>query len=802
MIVLIASVVNGIHMKEFFIESEIHSFYPFFDLFDELVFFHDCDSKVIFCNAAFKECFNLNLNTYDDFKNVSISFSPIETHLTASDQLCIQSKKAVLNKHEYLVWDKKEKSEVVIDRYPVFSTDKSKVIGILSIGRRIFEDEIYNFKYILANAPGYIYWKDTQSKYKWCNNNLAKFAGLRSPDEIKNKTDRDFSWAKEQAQAFIEEDKQVMNSRKPSISEVEFLSPITNKRTVLRTEKYPFVNNQNTVIGILAVASDITDIKMLEEALLQEKDKAESANKAKSAFIQNMSHDIRTPCSGIIGMSEGMMTVPEELTEENARMIFESGHSLLAMLNKVIDFVRVENPDFRKLQKDEQFSIPSMMNDLKTLYTASMHNRQLKFIVDIADDMPIYLISKPFLLNKILVNLIGNAIKFTDEGSITVSMVLIQENNMPILKISVADTGIGIPEDKRETVFEWFERLTPSYQGIYQGTGLGLATVKEAVNTMNGKIYIEDNKPRGTVFICEIPVQIAEDVEMRESEEVYITADDTQETTQLQTNNNHKTPSSQPKEASPTTMTEKNIGKNLLLIEDVAVAAKGATMMLENAGFSVDWADTGAKGLAMILTGKYDMVLSDIGLPDINGMDVVRQARAAYARVPIYALTGHANMDREMLLDIGFNDIMVKPFSLQKFNALLENREEKQKAAQTHVSTEKIIDLKVGEDLGYDRETTIDLLRTFRDMVPESMRQLQQAIDKLDILEIRDVLHALRSGSCYAPVPELNHVLGLAHEKVKKLSDNDVTKEKLDAIFSDSFASVNTFLEEMKKQNY
>jgi len=87
-------------------------------------------------------------------------------------------------------------------------------------------------------------------------------------------------------------------------------------------------------------------------------------------------------------------------------------------------------------------------------------------------------------------------------------------------------------------------------------------------------------------------------------------------------------------------------------------------------------------------------------------------------------------------------------------------------------------------------------------MVPESMRQLQQAIDKLDILEIRDVLHALRSGSCYAPVPELNHVLGLAHEKVKKLSDNDVTKEKLDAIFSDSFASVNTFLEEMKKQNY
>jgi len=122
--------------------------------------------------------------------------------------------------------------------------------------------------------------------------------------------------------------------------------------------------------------------------------------------------------------------------------------------------------------------------------------------------------------------------------------------------------------------------------------------------------------------------------------------------------------------------------------------------------------------------------------------------------------------------------------------------------SQKQFGCHKIIDLDTGIALEYDKEIIIDLLRTFRDMVPESMQQLQQAIEGCDILEIRKILHALRGGACYAPVPELNHVLKLAHEKIKKLSVNELTKEKLDTIFSGSFVSIHAFLEEMEKQNY
>jgi len=352
---------------------------------------------------------------------------------------------------------------------------------------------------------------------------------------------------------------------------------------------------------------------------------------------------------------------------------------LLNLMNNVLDFVRVENPDFRALQKDEKFSLSSVVNDLRALYATSMHAKDLKFDIVLAEDMPIYLISKPFLIHKILMNLIGNAMKFTDTGGVTISISLKQQQDTPILTIAVADTGIGIPAEKREAVFGWFERLTPSYKGVYQGTGMGLATVKEAINGLQGKISISDNKPQGTIFTCEIPVKIANDLTEAEAAETYITQDDIAEVSSQQSHQTkHHTPE---KMQQPQTQTEPEVsideltgGKNLLLIEDVPLAAKAATVMLETAGFSVDWADTGEKGLTMILTGKYDVVLSDIGLPDMNGTDVVRQARAAYTRVPIYALTGHADMDRDELLKIGFNDVMVKPFKLPLFLNLLKQR--------------------------------------------------------------------------------------------------------------------------------
>ena len=637
-------------------------------------------------------------------------------------------------------------------------------------------------KNIVYYSPGFMYLKDKNSYYLMCNENFAKAAGLNHPDEIIGKSDYDLAWGKTESDLFRRGDAEVLAGN----AKVNFEEPqlqADGKTRIVLANKIPLYDEDNNIIGILGNYVDITDRKQMEQELQQAKQLAESANKAKSAFVANISHDVRNSLAGVNGISEIMMSMPEQRTEENARMINESGNILLNMMNKILDFVRAENPDFRVLHKDEQFSISAMVNDLIALYTPSAFSKKLALTLDISKDTPVFLMSKPHFIHKILVNLLGNALKFTDEGSVTVEVSISDINNETkdaTLYLAVKDTGTGIPDDKKQAVFEWFERLTPAYQGIHEGTGMGLATVKQSIEALAGKIEILDNEPNGAIFACEIPVKVVDEITAEEHDNSYMSADAVADAKRLHNKANGKT---------ETSYQSKVQGKKILLIEDVPMAAKGAIGLLEKIGMAVDWVDTGEKGLAAILTGVYDIIISDIGLPGMSGDEVARQARSAGAHLPIYALTGHSDR-RETLLNAGFTDVLVKPLNLEQFSEML-SAHENIPPADTH----KVIDLETGIAAEYDRMTIQEFLMMFIDTLPAEINQLKRAIAQKDMEKILNELHTMKGSACYAPVPEFNEVLKTVYQQLKQPD----RENKLDEIFNPVFDAYDRLMVEAKK---
>jgi len=232
----------------------------------------------------------------------------------------------------------------------------------------------------------------------------------------------------------------------------------------------------------------------------------------------------------------------------------------------------------------------------------------------------------------------------------------------------------------------------------------------------------------------------------------------------------------------------KNKGKKVLLIEDVPVAVKGAILILEKVGFQVDSIDTGARGLMYILSGAYDIVILDIGLPDMSGIEVIKQVRAT-SQMPIYALTGNTDSEQS-LLDVGFTGVLRKPLSLEK---LLDVLDERKDDVVQKVDTNNVINLNTSTS--YDKATLTELLTMLSQSLPQDIQRLKRAVAEKNIAKVRDRLHAIRGSVCYAPVPELNAVVNDAYEKVK----NSDCEDTLDNIFKPVFSASDRFLRECKK---
>lgn len=315
----------------------------------------------------------------------------------------------------------------------------------------IFEVFLRN---ITRSLPQYIFWKDKKSVYLGCNENFARLVGLRSPEDIAGKTDADLHWQPDghTADIFRQGDEETLNGH-PLTNQEEVLALPNGKKLITLVSKLPILDDDQTVLGIVGYFTDITALKKKERELRQAKRQAEAANQAKSAFIANMSHDLRTPITGFLGAAEMLQKeVKTDLGKVFAADLAKASSILLNLINEVIEFSRYESGDIPV--REIKFDLPELIQNIVALLKPSVQEKSLTLNLHSDVSCPRYVVGDAVRIQRILLNLLTNAIKFTQEGAIDLRVRHRQHKHRRIVvEFQVQDTGIGIPESQQTLIF-------------------------------------------------------------------------------------------------------------------------------------------------------------------------------------------------------------------------------------------------------------------------------------------------------------------------------------------------------------
>ena len=430
--------------------------------------------------------------------------------------------------------------------------------------------------------------------------------------------------------------------------EVLEIDAFDNKRRVILNYTAPVLSDDEEMLGAIVVNNDITEIKKAEMDLFKAKEAAEAANLAKSEFLANMSHEIRTPMNAIIGFTDLLMeTEMSDAQRHYTQTVQKSGENLLDLIEDVLDISKI---DAGKLELENiDFDLQTLLKHFIETMSLRAHSKELELSYDLTEDVPLQLRGDPGRLTQVLTNLTGNAIKFTSEGEVTIRISAESQNSDNVLlRFSVIDTGIGIPEEKIDLIFEKFAQADTSNSRRFGGTGLGLAISKQLTEMMNGDIGVISKVGEGSEFWFTVQLEKqskAKWVEMPEKVDL------------IQTSNNVL---------------------KILLVEDDIFNQEVAQVMLINLGFSVDVVDNGMEAIKALETKSYDLVLMDIQMPKMDGVEATKIIRSPESKVlnkdiPVIALTAHAMKgDREKFFENGMNDYISKPISLKVVRELLD----------------------------------------------------------------------------------------------------------------------------------
>jgi two-component system, OmpR family, aerobic respiration control sensor histidine kinase ArcB len=359
---------------------------------------------------------------------------------------------------------------------------------------------------IVANIPQYIFWKNRDLVYLGCNNDYAQLVGLKDHSQIVGLNDFELPWQTDgnTASYFRQRDIEVLGGKK-IINLEQTLSAPGDKKIVVLLNKTPIYNEHQEIIGVLGMSIDISERKRRETELLQSKQEAERAVNVKNQFLHNIQHDIRTPFNGIITAAEILKTNSDaSVRDELIDSIIESSNALLKLLNQVVELSHSES-GFKPIM-EKRLDLNHLINDITATSKLSAQIKGLDLLIDIDPSLPTYLLGDKFRTQCIIMNLLNNAIKFTSTGFVKLSITPIKSHGRSILlQFSVSDSGVGIPLDKYNYIFEKFTRLTPSYEGKHAGLGNGLNIVKRYIEDLQGEIDVESELNNGTTFSCLIP---------------------------------------------------------------------------------------------------------------------------------------------------------------------------------------------------------------------------------------------------------------------------------------------------------
>jgi PAS domain S-box-containing protein len=499
---------------------------------------------------------------------------------------------------------------------------------------------------LMDAIPDYIYFKDRDSRFLMISRALARSFGLDDPDAATGKSDADF-FSEEHARLAFEDEQRIIQSGLPVIGLEEKETWPDGRETWASTTKLPRTDRAGNVVGTFGISRDITNRKraaaelaetnrLLEDAIAEATEKtlqAELANSAKSEFLANMSHEIRTPMNGVIGMIGILLdTELDEDQRHYAETVRASGESLLEILNDILDFSKIEAGGIDLETLD--FDLRALLDDFASLLAVRADAKGLEFISAVAPDVPTYLSGDPGRLRQVLLNLAGNAIKFTEHGEVSVRVGLIEESaSDAVLRFSVKDTGIGIAPAQHDLLFEKFTQADASTTRRYGGTGLGLAISKRLVELMGGEIGLISELGRGSEFwfTSRLPKQV-------DPEQLVIT-------------------------------TNVIRGTRILVVDDNATNREVLLAQLKAWGGRPEEATDGPTALLALASARdagdpYAAAIVDMQMPDMDGADVARAIKADETlkgtRLVLMTSLGQRGDARQME-DIGFSAYLVKP---------------------------------------------------------------------------------------------------------------------------------------------
>lgn len=387
-----------------------------------------------------------------------------------------------------------------------------------------------------------------------------------------------------------------------------------------------------------------------ERQILLDKEKAEAASRAKSEFVSRMSHELRTPLNAIIGFAGLLKDEPLTHSQRNyVQLIANSGDHLLDLINTVLDHAKIEAG--KMVLESTPFDLRELIDAVTTMINQQATAKGLVFETFLASDLPQRIMGDPTRLRQILINLLANAVKFTQQGSVTLR---IASDNDGMLHFSVRDTGMGMDEATRSRLFQAFSQADESVARKFGGTGLGLIISRDLLLAMGGEIGVESTPGAGTCFWGKLPLCLPEE-------------DSTRPEPSPLTSDLLASPS-------PTLL----VGRRVLVIDDNSVNRKLASALLERMGIVVETAEDGRAGLARIAEGDFDLVLMDVEMPEMDGIAATRALRASEAaqglgNLPVVALTANAmTEDRQRCNEAGMNGYVAKPIVVAQLKGELE----------------------------------------------------------------------------------------------------------------------------------
>lgn len=527
---------------------------------------------------------------------------------------------------------------------------------------------------------------------------------------------------------------------------------------------------------ILSSLFNIDDRKKMEEEMMHAKEKAEQAVVAKNSFLANMSHEIRTPMNAIIGYTEllAQSNLNDE-QQEHVSYVKTAGTNLLAIINDILDFSKIESGKIAL--ESAPFNLKQALKAIYNLLNVRAVEKDLEYNFFLDANLPEYVLGDSVRLNQILVNLIGNAIKFTVKGHVTVSVKKIAEDGESHrLKFSVQDTGIGIPADKVELIFERFTQANTETTRKFGGTGLGLSIAKSLVELQGGEMHLKSEVDKGSEFYFELSYKKVDSMSIEPLQKGFVP--------------------------------QKLLSDlKILLCEDNTLNQKLAKRVINKFGFQVEIASNGKIGIEKLQKEKFDLVLMDLQMPEMDGYQAVTAIRKELnMQIPIIAMTAHSLVgEKEKCLEIGMNDYIGKPFTQEElYRKICANLPEQKQENEIPVNEVKqntscMADLNsLKEFSGGNKEFEKEVIEMFMGQVPADMDDLEKAFVERNNFQIKSISHKLKSSMAVVGLFSLNEHLSFIEKNAFVQDNREAAFEKfklLERILEENYAMLKEKLE-------